>query len=104
LRGERAPVALCREPTEPAGETAARQSRAGGSFCRKDDKSRKKRGFATAKWEFCKLPSGSWRVSCTKCNLTRSHIPRKGPLTPGLPQKGFQRGSVSSPFEMRCIE
>ena len=32
-------------------------------------RSRKKRGFAIAKWEFCKLPSGSCRVSCSSCNL-----------------------------------
>ena len=32
----------------------------------------KKRGFASAKWEFFKLPSGSCRVSCAMRNLTRA--------------------------------
>ena len=30
--------------------------------------------------------------------------PHKGALSSNLLQKGFQRGSASSPFEMRCIE
>ena len=41
------------------------------------------------------------RVSCTKCNLTRAHIPPKGVLSPGY-RKGVPKGR--SPFEMRCIE
>ena len=43
------------------------------------------------------------RASRTAVRLGSCAHPPKGPLSSGLPQKGFQRGAAA-PFEMRCIE
>ena len=74
---------LLREQILLPGEVS-RQWRDGRGFGGRVDESCKKRGFALAKWEFCKLPSGSCRVSCTKCNLTRAHPPCPLPRTNSL--------------------
>ena len=74
---------LLREQILLPGEVS-RQWRDGRGFGGRVDESCKKRGFALAKWEFCKLPSGSCRVRCTKCNLTRAHPPCPLPRTHSL--------------------
>ena len=110
------PVAERRQPPQRGGQPpplgeVSRQWRDGRGFGGRVDESCKKRGFALAKWEFCKLPSGSCRVSCTKCNLTRAHPPAPSRAYTffeegtTLAREGetilyisFQRG-ISSPFE-----
>src|SRR5699024_1231833 len=42
------------------------------------------------------------RVSCTKCNLTRAHIPPRARSAQAY-RKGVPKGAAA-PFEMRCIE
>ena len=47
---------------------------------------RKNRGFALAKWEFCKLPSGSCRASRARRDLARAQKARQGFLTEQVEQ------------------